>query len=120
NWFDKGGNASFGRVGFGGLQGDVVNFPWRRTATFSGTVSFSNDGCTAGLDRDPHFSDIDGDKGAAIFSGQHAARFHRLSVPAIKPEDAVGLRDREPTFDIGEFPAINLAHADLPAIQFSP
>ena len=73
-----------------------------------------------GLDRNPHFGDIDGQEGAAIFPGKDTAGFDGFSAPAIEPKDPIGLRDREPAFDIGELAAIGLARADLAAIEVSP
>jgi len=83
-------------------------------------VSFPNNGCPSGLHRDPDFGDINGDKGAAIFPSQNAARFHGFPAPAIKAEDSIGLRDRKPTLDVGEFAAMGFARTDMPAIQVSP
>ena len=83
-------------------------------------MAFSNNRCPSGLDRDPHFGDIDGQEGAAIFPGENATGFDRFSAPAIEAEDPVGLRDREPAFDIGELAAIGLARTDLPAVEISP
>ena len=60
---------------------------------------------------------IDRQEGAAVFTGQHAAGLDRLPVPAIKPEDPIGLRDRVPALDIGQLAAIGLARADMPVIE---
>ena len=83
-------------------------------------MSFPNNGCAIGLDGNSYFGDIDGDKGAAVLPGENATGFYGFSTPSIKAEDPVGLRDREPAFDIGEFTAMGFARADLPAVEISP
>ena len=47
-------------------------------------MALSDNRCPSGLDRDPHFSDIDSQKGAAIFPGENAAGFDCFPAPAIE------------------------------------
>ena len=92
----KCGQRPFGGIGFRDLEGDVVHLARGRPAAFAGAMAFPNDGCAVSVHRDPHPGDIDRQEGAAILAGQHAFRFDGLPVPAVEPEDSVGLRDRVP------------------------
>ena len=106
---------SFGGIGFSGLERDVVDFTGRGAPTFAGAVPFTNDGCTVGVHGDPDPGDVDRKEAAAVFTREHAAGLDGLPIPAIKPEDPIGLRDRIPALDIGELAAIGLARADVAA-----
>ena len=66
------------------------------------------------MHRDAHFGDIDGDKSAAIFTGENAAGFDRLPAPGIESKDPIGFRNGIPALDIGELAAVGLARPDLP------
>ena len=83
-------------------------------------MSFPDDGCAISLNGDPHFGDIDGDKGAVVLPRKHTTRFYRFAAPAVEAEDAVGFRDRVPALDVGELASIGLAGADLPAVEIAP
>jgi hypothetical protein len=83
-------------------------------------VTFSNDGCTAGLHRNPHPGGINGKEGAAIFSSEDTTGFNCFPAPTIKAKNAVGFRDRIPALDIGEFAAIGFAGADVALVEIAP
>ena len=80
-------------------------------------MTFSNDGCAAGLHRNPHPGGIDSEEGAAIFAGEDATGFNRLAAPTIKAEDSIGLRDRVPALNVEEFAPMGFACADVSMIE---
>ena len=43
-----------------------------------------------------------------------------FSVPAIKPKDPVGFRDRVPALDVRELTPISFARADMTVIEIAP
>ena len=83
-------------------------------------MAFANDGRAVGVHRDPDPGDIDREEAPTVFTGEHTARFERLSIPPVEPEDAIGFRDRVPAFDIEELSAIGLAGADITVIEVAP
>ena len=89
-------------------------------ATLTGTVSFSYNHCSRGVDGYPNFGDVHSQKGAAIFPGENTAGIYGFAAPAVEPEDPIGLGDGEPSLDIGELAAIGLAPADLSTVEIWP
>ena len=71
-------------------------------------MALSDYGCTIGLNGDPHSGGIDGKEAAAVFAGEHTFGFDGFPAPAVEAKNPIGLRDRVPAFDIGEFTAIGL------------
>ena len=65
--------GSFGRIGFSGLEGNVVDFTRRCAPSFAGAVPFTNDGCTVCMDGDADPSDVDRQKATAVLTRQNAA-----------------------------------------------
>ena len=92
----------------------------RSTAPFTRPVTFANDSRSIGVHSNAHFGDIDGEKRSPVFPRQDAACLYGLAAPGVEAEDSVGLRDREPALDVGEFTAMGLACADMPAVEISP
>jgi hypothetical protein len=72
-------------------------------------MAFPDDCWAIGLHGNTHPGDIDGEKGPAVFPGQHAFGFDDLPAPAVEPEDPIGLRDRVPALDIRELSTMDLA-----------
>src|ERR1035437_1267155 len=83
-------------------------------------MAFTNNGCPIRMNGDPNSCDVDHQETPAVLAGKDTFGFDGLPVPAIKPEDPVGLRDGVPALEIGEFPAMGLAGADMPVIGFMP
>ena len=86
---------------------------------FAGAMALTNDLDPVCLNRDAHLGCIDGKEGAAVFTGQQAARFNGLPAPAIEAKDAFGLRDRLPTLDIREFASVGCPAADKAMIEIA-
>ena len=107
------GKRPFGGIGFRGLERDVVHFARRCATPFARAVAFPDDGCAIGVHGNAHPGDIDGEECSRGCHGLGTHLDSTVSVPAIKPEDPVGFRDRVPTFDIGEFATMGLARADM-------
>ena len=109
----EGRQRPLGGIGFRRLEGDVVHLAGGGAAAFAGAMAFPDDGCALRLHGDADPGDIDGEESALVFAGKDAFGFDGLPAPAVKAEDPVGLRDRVPAFEIGEFPAMGLAGADM-------
>ena len=116
----KGGQRPFGGVGFGRLERDIVHLAGGCSAAFAGAMAFPDDGRAICLHSDPHPGDIDRQEGAPVLPGKDAFGFDGLPVPAVKPEDPVGLRDGVPALEIGEFAAMGLSGADIAMIGLAP
>ena len=80
-------------------------------------MAFSDDGRAIRMHGDPNSGDIDRQEGAAVLTGKYAFGFNGLPVPAIKPEDPVGLRDGVPALEIGELAAVGFTGADMASGQ---
>ena len=63
-----------------------------------------------------HPGDVDGKESPLVLAGKDAFGFDGLPAPAVKAEDPVGLRDRVPALEVGQFPAIGLAGADMAVV----
>src|SRR5450756_242633 len=83
-------------------------------------MTFAYDCCAIRMNRDPDSGDIDRHEGPAVLAGMDATGLNRLPVPTIKTEDPVGLRNRVPAFDVGQFAAMGLAGADIKVIEIAP
>src|SRR5262245_49178010 len=118
--FAEGGQGALSGIGFRSLQRGVVHLTGGGATPFTRAVTLSNDGCTAGLHRNPYPRSIDSKEGAAIFPGEDTTGFDRLPAPTIKTKDAVGFRDRVPALDIGEFAPIGFAGADVTVVEIAP
>ena len=116
----EGRQRPFGGVGFGGFERDVVHLARRCAAAFTGAMAFPNDGCAVCMNGDPDPGEVDRQECAPIFAGKDATGFDGLPVPAVKPKDPVGFRNRVPALQIGELPAIGLTGADKPVIGLAP
>ena len=79
-------------------------------------MALPNDGRAIGMYGDPDSGDIDRQEGPAVLAGKDAFGVDGLPVPAVKPEDPIGLRDRVPALEIGQFAAMGLTGADMAAI----
>ena len=64
-------------------------------------MAFPNDGCTIRMNSDSHPRDVDRQEGPAVLAGKRAAGFEGLSIPTVKAEDPICLRDRIPALEIG-------------------
>ena len=76
-------------------------------AAFAGAMAFSNDGCAARLHGDADAGKVDRQERSTGLASQHTAGFERFPAPAIKAEDAVGLRDGVPALQVGKLPAVD-------------
>src|SRR3974377_1042847 len=86
-------------------------------SAFPAAMTLANNARPIGLHGQSYPCDIDGKEDALILSGEHTTGLDGLSRPAIKAKDAVGLRDRVPTLEITELPAImGVPGADMPVI----
>ena len=118
--FAEGCQCSFGGIGFGDFEGNIVHLARRCPAAFAGAMALLNDGRAICMNSDPNSRDIDRQEGAAVLAGKDATGFDRLPVPAVKPEDPVGLRNRVPAFEIGQFAAMGLTGAGMAVIEIAP
>ena len=80
-------------------------------------MTFPNNSRTIRMHGDSNSGDIDRQEGAAVLAGKDAFGFDGLPVPAIKPEDPVGLRDGVPALEIGQFAAAGLTGPDMAVIE---
>src|SRR5262245_25148569 len=119
-WFAERCQRSFGGVRFGSLERNVMHFGGRGPPPFSRAVAFAHNGRAIGVHGNAHLGRIDGQKRPSVFACQDAAGLYRLAVPGIKTKDAIGFRDREPAFDVGELTTIGHACADVPAVEAAP
>ena len=62
-----------------------------RSASFSGAMAFTNDGCPIRLDSNPDSGDVDRQEAPAVLAGKDATGLNRLPVPTVKSENPVGL-----------------------------
>ena len=76
-------------------------------------MALTNDCGAIRMHGDADSRDVDSKEGAAALAGKDAFGFDCLAVPAVKPEDPVGLRDRVPALEIGELAAMGLTGADI-------
>ena len=102
----EGGESSFGGIGFGSLDGDVMGFTGRGAAALAGAMAFADDGCPVRMHGDADPRDIDRQETAPVFAGQHTAGIQGFPAPAIEAKDSVGFGDHVPAFQIGELPAM--------------
>ena len=72
------------------------------------------------MNGDPDPGEVDRQEGPAVLAGEDTAGFDRLPVPTIKAEDSVGLRNRLPALEVGQFAAVGLAGPDIAAIGLTP
>jgi hypothetical protein len=70
---------------------------------FAGTVALTHYYCVTTPYRYPNLRRINGGEGTSDLARLEALGLDRLTVPAVKAEDPVGLGHRVPAFDEGEF-----------------
>src|SRR5262245_49287901 len=105
--------GAFGGIGFRSLQRGVVHLTRRRATAFTRTVTFANDRCTIGGNRNADPGRVHSEEGATIFSCEDTTGFDGFAAPTIKAEYSVGFRNRVPALDIREFAPIGFAGADV-------
>ena len=69
-------------------------------------MTFADDCYAARIDRYPDTGRVDRKKRSSIFPREHATGLDRFPIRAIESEDPVRLRDRVPSLNVGERPAI--------------
>ena len=106
--FAERGECTLGGVGFSRLEGRVVNLTGRGAATFTRSMTFPDDCCAVRVHRYPDTGRVDRKKRSSIFARKYATGLDRFPIPAVESEDPVRFRDRVPSLNVGERPAIRL------------
>ena len=90
-----------------------------RVTVHADGATIIREGYGTGEGRGTSPGEVDRQECAPIFAGKNATGLDRLPVPAIEPEDPVGLRNRVPTFDVGQLAAMGLTGADMTMIEIA-
>jgi hypothetical protein len=83
-------------------------------------MAFPNDGRTIRMHGDPDPGEVDRQECAPVLAGKDTTGLDRLPVPAVEPEDTVGLRDCVPALKIRQFAAMGLTGADMAVTWMTP
>ena len=122
----KGHQGSLHGIGLGLLEGGFMGLAQIHVDAMACTAAFTDHCC------EPACGDGDTDSGGVgdtpagllvptdrAFGLVDAAHGDRLTLPAIKAKDAVGLSDRDPTFHVSHLSAALLPLSDVGAIEGS-
>ncbi len=117
----KGRQCPFGRIRLGSFESRVVHLARVFPAPFTGPMSLPDNARAIRLDGEPDLGRVHGREVAAVLAREHAFGLERLPAPAVKPKDAVCLRDDEPALQIRELASgIALAHPDVAPVHIPP
>ena len=88
--------------------------------SFASAVALANNGSPVGVDSEANLGHIDGVKGTPDLAAKHTAGFNCLAIPAVMPENPIGLGDRVPCFNIAEFAPVAKSGPDVHAAEIAP
>ena len=116
-WVAEGGKRPLRGVGLGSFKRKIMCLPWGRGLAFACTRAFPHDLYFSGPHADPHFGGIgcsmivDRSRRSTRIGGKRSA------VPGVVAEDAVGLSDDVPAFDIMKVSSVGFARLDVLRIE---
>src|SRR6516225_6909518 len=89
-----------------------------KTGAFTRARAFPHNSNVSRPYGDPHFCGICSRMMLPVFGARHAVGRYCPAVPSVVSEDAVGLADHVPAFDVMEVCSIGFAGFYVPSVEF--
>src|SRR5579872_5134214 len=105
----KGGQRTFGGIGFGRLEGALMGVRQPRGGRVAKARSFANNLDGTGPNPDRHAREIATCKAIRRTMLEAALKMDHLAIPTVKAKDPVGLLDDKPALDVSKRLAILFA-----------